>query len=58
MVSLDQLVKRCIPKEKVKIKIYSVNSNKVNEYIFNLKTFDEVYPIKKIFHILIKCNMK
>ena len=49
MVSLDQLVKRCIPKEKVKIKIFSVKSNTVNEHIFNLKTFDEVYPIKKNF---------
>ena len=48
-VSLDQIVKRCIPNQKVKITYFSTKNNKIMEKIFNLKTYEQVYPIKKNF---------
>ena len=47
--SLDQIVKRCIPNQKVKITYFSQEKEEIKEKIFNLKTYNQVYPIKKNF---------
>ncbi|MDA7573837.1 S1C family serine protease [bacterium] len=48
-ISLDQLVKRCIPNQQVKITYFSHSTGNIKEKQFNLKTYNEVYPIKKNF---------
>ena len=55
-VPLDHLVKRCIPKQKVAIKYFSLEKNKIRSHTFNLKTYDEIYPIKKIFPYIDKID--
>jgi hypothetical protein len=48
-VSLDLLVKRCAPRQQVEITIYSIKEQKPKRIKFFLKTFNEIYPIIKIF---------
>ena len=55
-VPLDHLVKRCIPRQMVKIKFFSLENNKVKTHKFKLKTYDEIYPIKKIFPYIDKID--
>ena len=55
-VPLDHLVKRCIPKQKVEIKYFSLKDEKIKKHKFNLKTYDEIYPIKKIFPYIDKVD--
>lgn len=55
-VPLDHLVKRCIPKQYVEIKFFSLENNKIQTHKFKLKTYDEIYPIKKIFPYIDKID--
>lgn len=55
-VSLDQIVKRCVPNQKVKITFFSIKKDKIYDKIFNLKTYSEVYPIKKNFSYIDKLD--
>ena len=55
-VPLDHLVKRCIPKQKVEIKYFSLKDEKIKKHKFNLKTYDEIYPAKKIFPYIDKVD--
>lgn len=48
-VPLNNLVKRCIPRQKVTIKLWSVKRQKLYSVKFNLKTFNELYPIRSVF---------
>lgn len=48
-VSLDLLVKRCLPRQKVEITVFSIKEGKPKRIKFFLKTFNEIYPIIKIF---------
>ena len=48
-VPLDHLVKRCKPRQSVKMKIWSIKESKIKNISFKLKTFDEIYPVKRIF---------
>ena len=48
-VSLDNLIKRCIPGEKIKLRIWSVKKGKCLDINVKLKNFKEIYPIRKIF---------
>ncbi len=48
-VPLDHLIKRCSPKKLVSMTIWSIKDNKTKKIKFNLKTFEELYPVKRIF---------
>lgn len=55
-VPLDHLVKRCTPKKAVSMNIWSIKDSKIKNVKFNLKTFDELYPVKRIFPHLDKID--
>ena len=55
-VPLDHLVKRCKPREKVSMSIWDIKNQQIKNINFNLKTFDELYPVKKIFPHLDKVD--
>ena len=53
---LDHLVKRCRPRQNVSMKIWDINTKKIKNINFKLVTFDELYPVKKIFPHLDKVD--
>lgn len=51
-VEFDQVIKRCIPRQKMEAQIYSVSKKKIKTISFNLKTFEQIYPINtKFYHL-------
>lgn len=48
-VSLDKLIKRCLPNQMIKIGFFSLKKQKVCTKTFKLKTFEQVYPIRQLF---------
>lgn len=51
-VEFDQVIKRCIPRQKIKAEIYCVSKKKIKTISFNLKTFEQLYPINTKFYPL------
>ena len=45
------LVKRCIPYQKISIKYWSVLDKSTKKVSVKLRTFDELYPVKKLFFL-------
>lgn len=51
-VEFDQVIKRCIPRQRIQAEIYSVSKKKIKKISFNLKTFEQLYPINtKFYHL-------
>ncbi len=48
-ISVDKLIKRCIPRQSIGVNFFSIKNNSFMNKNFKLKTYDEVYPIKKLF---------
>ena len=48
-VPLDHLVKRCLPRQAVSMSVWSIKKQKTHRIDFKLKTFEELYPVKRIF---------
>lgn len=48
-VPLDHLVKRCLPRQAVSMNVWSIKKQKTHRIDFKLKTFEELYPVKRIF---------
>lgn len=47
--SLSQLIRRCKPKQKISMNIYSLKQNRLKTIRYRLKLFNEIYPVKNLF---------
>tara|TARA_B100000575_G_C23143146_1_gene665918 strand:- start:3409 stop:4815 length:1407 start_codon:yes stop_codon:yes gene_type:complete len=47
-VPIDHIVKRCKPKQKILIKLWSISKNKLIDCPIELSTFNQLYPIRNI----------
>ena len=47
-VSIDKIIKRCIPNQKIFIKFWSISQKKKKKISVRLTTFDKIYPIRHI----------
>ena len=55
-VTLEKIVKRSIPGEKITLVYYSIKYNKMKKLSFNLPNYNEIYPIKTIFPYIHKID--
>ena len=55
-ISLTDIVKRCIPYQKISIKYWSVLDKSTKKVSVKLRTFDELYPVKKLFFPISKLD--
>jgi S1-C subfamily serine protease len=55
-VSLSNIIKRCKPNQTISLKYWSINKKKIQNATINLKTFEQLYPVNKLFQPLSKID--